>query len=214
MPTHAEAVTPVSSGTGAVRLNDDVMAKMAEGIDNFEAITSDAKLATEFERRMTIRQAIKMYPKATIFSVILSLSLVMEGYDTSLLGGFFGYPSFQKKFGTQIGPDSYQLSAEWQSGLQNGVQVGEIIGLWLAGTLAEKYGYKKTMLGSLIMMIGIIFIMFFAQNIEMLFVGEILCGLVCFLCVHSHRPLYQDWNIRMGWPSSNNCDSLGARTRH
>ena len=113
MPTHAEAVTPVSSGTGAVRLNDDVMAKMAEGIDNFEAITSDAKQATEFERRMTIRQAIRMYPKATIFSVILSMSLVMEGYDTSLLGGFFGYPSFQKKFGTQIGPDSYQLSAEW-----------------------------------------------------------------------------------------------------
>ena len=30
------------------------------------------------------------------------------------------------------------------------------------------------------MMIGIIFVMFFAQNIEMLFVGEILCGLVCF----------------------------------
>ncbi len=184
VPTHDEAVTPVtpvtSSSQDAVRLDDSVLARMAQSIDNFELITKDAQLATEFERKMTIGQGLRMYPKAAIFSIILSLSLVMEGYDTSLLGGFFGYPSFQKKFGSQIGPDKYSLSAEWQSGLQNGVQVGEIIGLWLAGTIAEKYGYKKTMLGSLIMMIGVIFIMFFAQNIGMLFAGEILCGLVRF----------------------------------
>ncbi len=33
------------------------------------------------------------------------------------------------------------------------------------------------MIGSLIMMIGAIFIMFFAQSIEMLLIGEIICGL-------------------------------------
>jgi len=33
------------------------------------------------------------------------------------------------------------------------------------------------MLGALLSMIGLIFILFFAQNIGMLFAGEILCGL-------------------------------------
>ncbi len=181
-PTRNKAVSPAADAI--IRLDDGVMAQMAQNIDNFATITQDAHQATEFERSMTIRQAIRMYPKATAFSLILSLTLVMEGYDTSLLGGFFGYPSFQKKFGNQVGsdPNSYQLSAEWQSGLQNGVQVGEIIGLWIAGWLAERYGYKMTLLGALIMMIGVIFIMFFAQNIAMLFVGEIRCGLVRHPC--------------------------------
>lgn len=33
------------------------------------------------------------------------------------------------------------------------------------------------MIGALVMMIGVIFIMFFAQNISMLLAGEILCGI-------------------------------------
>ncbi|KAI5462753.1 putative maltose permease [Mariannaea sp. PMI_226] len=150
---------------------------MANTVDNIAIITQDAHQAADFEKAMTIRQAIRMYPKAIFFSMILSLSLIMEGYDTSLLGSFFGYPSFQKKFGEgPLKDGSYQLTASWQSGLQNGVQVGEILGLWVAGSLAERYGYKKTMLGSLIMMILVIFMMFFAQNLAMLMVGEILCG--------------------------------------
>ncbi|KAF2169426.1 hypothetical protein M409DRAFT_65095 [Zasmidium cellare ATCC 36951] len=150
---------------------------MADSIKNIGEVTQDAHVATEFEKKMTFAQAIRMYPKATMFSFVLSLSLIMEGYDTALLGGFFGYPSFQKRFGKPVGDGTYQLTASWQSGLQNGVQIGEIIGLWVAGFLAERYGYKKTMLGALVMMIGVIFMMFFAQSIGMLFAGEILCGL-------------------------------------
>lgn len=161
-----------------VRLNDDVLKKMADSMKDIGNVTQNALQSTELERNMTIGQAIRMYRKSVFFSFVLSLSLVMEGYDTSLLGGFFGYPAFQKKFGQgPLADGTYQLSASWQSGLQNGVQVGEILGLWAAGIIAERFGYKKTMLGALVMMIGVIFLMFFAQNIAMLMVGEILCGL-------------------------------------
>ncbi|KAK7970405.1 maltose permease MAL61 [Apiospora saccharicola] len=51
------------------------------------------------------------------------------------------------------------------------VQVGEIVGLYLAGALAERYGYRKTLL-SLVFMILVIFIVFFVQNISMLMVGQ------------------------------------------
>lgn len=49
----------------------------------------------------------------------------MEGYDTTLLGSFFGYPSFRRKYGTFINEESgYQLSAQWQTGLNDTGAVG------------------------------------------------------------------------------------------
>lgn len=168
-----------ASAAGAVRLDDKVLATMAAGISNFRDITHDAHTATNYEHDMTLWEALRLYPKAIAFSMILSVSLVMEGYDTALLGGFFAYPAFRRKFGEPVhnGSNTYQLTASWQSGLQAMVQVGEIVGLYLAGTLAEKYGYRKTLLGSLAFIILVIFIMFFAQNIGMLMAGEFLGGL-------------------------------------
>jgi SP family general alpha glucoside:H+ symporter-like MFS transporter len=43
--------------------------------------------------------------------------------------------------------------------------------------VSEKYGYRKTIIASLAMMIGFIFISFFAPNVETLLMGEILCGI-------------------------------------
>lgn len=43
------------------------------------------------ERDMSIRQAIKVYKKAIIWSLIISTCVIMEGYDTNLLGNFYAY---------------------------------------------------------------------------------------------------------------------------
>ena len=59
----------------------------------------------------------------------------------------------------------------------NTSQVGSIIGLYLNGWVSEKIGYKKTMLGSLFLMIAFIFLPFFAQNIETILTGAILQGI-------------------------------------
>lgn len=168
------AVTQAEDG---VHPDDRVLEAMAATIPNFGDLTRDAFQATEFERRMTLVQALRMYPKAVFFSMLLSLSLIMEGYDMALLDGFFGYPAFQKKFGQPAADGTYQIRAPWQSVLQNGGQVGEIIGLYIAGSLAERFGYRKTMLAAQALMVVVVFIMFFAQNIVMLMVGEVLCGL-------------------------------------
>jgi len=61
------------------RLDDEVFAKMATTVDNFGNLTQEAQQGTEYEHSMTLWQAIRMYPKATAFSMIISLSLVMEG---------------------------------------------------------------------------------------------------------------------------------------
>jgi len=63
-----------------------------------------------------------------------------------------GYDTFRARYGTETDADGAPIiSAAWQTGLQNGVQVGSIIGLYLNGWISEIIGYKKTMLGSLVL---------------------------------------------------------------
>jgi SP family general alpha glucoside:H+ symporter-like MFS transporter len=175
--SHGIAIAASHLDGDTVGIADDILLKMSKNIDNFGEVTENAQAATDFEHQMTVGQALRLYPKAIAFSAVLSLAIIMEGYDTALLGSFYGYPVFQKRFGVRLKDGSYQVTAPWQSGLQNGAQVGEILGLMIAGVLADRFGYRKTMLGALFMITGAIFLLFFAQNISMLMAGEILCGI-------------------------------------
>jgi SP family general alpha glucoside:H+ symporter-like MFS transporter len=69
------------------------------------------------------------------------------------------------------------IPAPWKSGLSDGQQVGEILGLAICGLISERLGYRRTMLMALTLITGLIFILFFAPNIQVLLVGEILCGI-------------------------------------
>ena len=97
--------------------------------------------------------------------------------DIVLIASFFAFPPFNRKFGVEYEPGKYQVTAPWQSGLSNGARVGEILGLLINGIVAERYGYRLTMIGSLIAMIAFVFIPFFAQNIETLLAGTVLMGI-------------------------------------
>ncbi|KAK9368826.1 general substrate transporter [Lipomyces kononenkoae] len=142
-----------------------------------EHLVVEAKDATAFEHQMTPAQAFKIYPKAIAWSIIFSTAIIMEGYDTILLGSFYAFPAFVKKFGTLQPDGTYAVSAPWQAGLSNGAQVGEIIGLFYAGYASERFGYRKTMLSALVAIIAFIFIQFFAPNIQTLQAAYVLCGL-------------------------------------
>ena len=138
--------------------------------------------ATAAEHELTIREALKIYRPAVLWALVFQACVIMEGYDTNLLSNFFAYPSFLYKYGNWVGitdatPTGYQLTAEWQAGLSQGGGTGSIIGCLLAGILVSKYGSKKTVLGALIALSLAIFIVFFAPNLPVLVVGEILCGL-------------------------------------
>ena len=41
-------------------------------------------------QNMTIRQALKISKKAVLWSLVISTCVIMEGYDTNLLGNFYG----------------------------------------------------------------------------------------------------------------------------
>lgn len=142
-----------------------------------DALTEEAKNASDSEHTMGLLKAIKLYPNAIGWSVLLSSTLIMEGYDLALLGSLYASPEFNQKYGTYNEEnEKWAVSAAWQSGLSNGARAGEIFGLIIAGWASDRYGYKVTTIGSLILMICFIFVLFFAPNLKVLVAGEILCG--------------------------------------
>jgi SP family general alpha glucoside:H+ symporter-like MFS transporter len=90
---------------------------------------SEAKHASDDEHAQTLWQALRENRKAVLWSFGISLSIVMEGYDTILMPNFMGYPGFQKKYGQDFGGDiGYQVSTPWQTGLNMASTVGAIFG--------------------------------------------------------------------------------------
>jgi SP family general alpha glucoside:H+ symporter-like MFS transporter len=140
-------------------------------------VTADANKASESEQNMTLKQGLRLYPKAIAWSVLLSAAIIMEGFDKVLIANLFAVPAFKQKYGDLLPDGTYQLTAAWQAGLTNGAYVGECLGLLLNGIVADRIGYRWTMMGALFATNFFIFIVFFAQNIEMLLVGLILCGI-------------------------------------
>lgn len=95
-----------------------------------EGAIFDAKHASDEEHAQTLLQALKSNRKAVFWSMLISMSIVMEGFDTLLLSNFFGYPQFAKKYGQDYGGTiGYQVPASWQSGLNMGSTVGAIFGM-------------------------------------------------------------------------------------
>ena len=55
--------------------------------------------------------------------------------------------------------------------------LGAILGAFLNGYLALKFGYRKVLLVALVAMTAFIFLLFFATSLGMLLAGLILCGI-------------------------------------
>ncbi|CAI7657198.1 unnamed protein product [Penicillium pancosmium] len=149
------------------------------------------KEATQREHNMSISTAFRLYSKAVSWSIILSTAVIMEGYDLLLIFSFFAFEPWTKKYGKLQPGGTYALSAAWQSGLNNGASVGEIIGLLLNGFVAEKFGYRKTMIGALFLTILFIFIPFFAPNVEVLQILPVsYASEVCPVALRGHLTAY------------------------
>lgn len=168
----------------ATRRNSSIVAVDAEQVRKMSVanpdiahLSEDAARATKSEQDMTLMEGLRLYPKAVGWSVLLSAAIIMEGFDIVLIANLLAVPAFKKAFGQQLPDGSYEVTAAWQSGLTNGAYVGEILGLMINGIVAERYGFKKTMIGALSAVTCLIFIVFFVQSIEQLLVGLILMGM-------------------------------------
>lgn len=100
----------------------------------------------------------------------------MEAYDAALIGNLMAQPAFQKHFGQPVGDGTYQVPPAWQSACNYASTIGAFVGIIMCGYVQPHLGYKWTLIGALVAMIGFIFIPFFSETLPMLFAGQFLCG--------------------------------------
>ncbi|KAJ5546384.1 Maltose permease MAL61 [Penicillium frequentans] len=169
MAEHQEDVTDRATTTVVYDKDEE---KYSAAIDTLKG----AQRATDDEHGMTLREGIRKYPKAVFWSILFSTALIMEGFDHAFVSGFFAFPAFQKRYGELQTDGSYQIPADLQSGISNGVNAGEIIGLLINGFVADWIGYRWVMMTCLMLMTAFIFLQFFATSIYMYMGAEILLG--------------------------------------
>lgn len=142
-----------------------------------ERTTTIVESNNEAERSMSLRQGMRLYPKAITWSVLLSMTLIMEGFSTILVPNLFAMQPFRKQFGTLQSNGFYEISADWQSAFVNGGLAGQIVGLFATGTLAERIGYRYTLMVGLVAMSAFILVPFFATVKMALLIGQCLLGM-------------------------------------
>ena len=105
------------------------------------------------------------------------MSIIMEGYDTILIGSLYAYPTYARKFGSlDTSTGTYQIPAKWQSAMGSGPQAGAIVGALCNGWLIQRYGYRPAFMVGVILMASFVFVSFFGMSVELQAVGQILCG--------------------------------------
>lgn len=89
----------------------------------------EAKQASDEEHSQTLFEALRANRKAVAWSMLISLSVIMEGYDLVLIGNFYAYPQFTRKYGHDYGGSTgWQVTAPWQSALSMSSTIGTIFG--------------------------------------------------------------------------------------
>lgn len=102
----------------------------------------------------------------------------MESYDVFLIGNFIALPAFKKRYGIyHAAIDGYVIETKWQSALQVSGQLGALIGVFIAGPLTSRIGYRYATLTGLMLLNVFIFAFYFANSLPIIFVAQLLEGI-------------------------------------
>ncbi|KAM0562954.1 hypothetical protein ACHAPJ_001797 [Fusarium lateritium] len=143
-----------------------------------KTLNNEALEATVDEHSYGVWEGFKTYKRAAFWSILISTTVIMEGYDVTLLSSFYGYPRFREKYGEYLNEEfDYQISSTWQQRFNCLGALANIIGALLNGWATARWGHRKVLIGGLFWLTAFIFVVFFAPNIEVLLVGQFLCNI-------------------------------------
>lgn len=145
-------------------------------------LMSDAFKAENHEHEMGIWEAAKTHPAACFWAFIMAFTIVssalplsdlahmpivsvqvMESFDMFLNGNFVALPSFKEKYGVFVEGSGYTIPTRWQSALFQAGQCGAFVGVFMAGPITNRIGYRWTTIIGLMLMNATIFISFFVS---------------------------------------------------
>lgn len=131
------------------------------------------------EKLKPYRQALRS--SAVGWSILFTLAIVGEGYDLALMGNFFSLGPFQRLFGREPEPGKHpEIPALWQSSIQAATLAGQILAVYLSGLALDRYGFRKTVMTALGMVMVFLLVNFFSP--EALALGGSDAGLGMLLC--------------------------------
>lgn len=163
----AEKVVPTERELGQFDLNSPDVVQLIHHAEEGDAA----------DRLLTVKQALRKYKKAVAWAMFLSTSLIMEGYDLSMISSFYGQTQFKNRFGVIDSVTGERLiTPPWQSGLSNSALVGQLAGLLANAYSQDRFGARPTMCFFMAWMAAAIFIPVFAPSLSVLAFGEAMCG--------------------------------------
>ncbi|TGO22052.1 hypothetical protein BPAE_0184g00040 [Botrytis paeoniae] len=134
--------------------------------------------AEQIEHDMTVLQAVKAYPAASWWAFVMSCTIIMESYCVFLMGQFIATEQFVNDFGvTSAVTGKKIIEASWQSAFQCSGPLGAFIGVFIAGPITSKIGYRWATIGGLMALNAFIFIFYFGNSQGMFFASQILEGI-------------------------------------
>ncbi|TGO36907.1 hypothetical protein BHYA_0111g00070 [Botrytis hyacinthi] len=134
--------------------------------------------AEQIEHDMTVLQAVKAYPAASLWAFVMSCTIIMESYCVFLMGQFIATERFVNDFGVMSSVTNKKIiEASWQSAYQCSGPLGAFIGVFIAGPITSKIGYRWATIGGLMALNAFIFIFYFGNSQGMFFAAQILEGI-------------------------------------
>lgn len=107
------------------------------------------------------------------------------------------------------------MQAKWQTALGFSGTIGNVVGIIINSSMTEKYGHKRVLLATYVVMILFVFVPFFSPNIGVLFAGQIpaypsacfrlwicvrgLSSYLAWLFGHICRVVLGNWSIDCFW---------------
>ena len=174
----ADDIAPVSPETEKPRFIPEFEYEEPVKPNNVILVSEATRVATAAEHKLGLMEAIRTYPKILGWCMFLCLPLIGIQYDQTVMGAYYALPAFQQRYGRHVG-GKWVIEAQWQSAISMAGYIGQVVGaLGVAAYPLDRFGPRRTLTAAVAGVTGCIFIQFFSQSIKVLYVGELLQGLI------------------------------------
>ncbi|ETS78020.1 hypothetical protein PFICI_10082 [Pestalotiopsis fici W106-1] len=158
-------------------MSDDVVNKHGSTQDVWaEHVDDDAgHAANQEEHELSAIGAIRKQPKVFAWCLYALFTCLLVSFENQASGMVLSIPEFRKDFGHAY-EGSYVLDTKWQSAFSGAPLASTIVGTFGASPLADKFGRKPVLIGSILVSFAAIALEFISTTNEMFFGGKFLNG--------------------------------------
>jgi sugar porter (SP) family MFS transporter len=142
--TTTEAVTATGGHDQKGGKGQETVAQVLSTAEGTILDLQQARDATAIEHTLSIKQALRVYAPAIVWTFLFSMGNVMVGFDPQLVGTLVAIPEFQKQYGHPY-DGAYVVRAQWQSAFNLGAPLGAILGSYFISWPLDKLGRRWTL---------------------------------------------------------------------